>query len=79
MAHIVRSAAERLIAEAAKSRDVEAWIVRQILAGQRPSQILSTLDRLAGKIAGDGAAGLTFASVLVFATTFAVLGWVWPS
>ncbi|MBZ9719131.1 hypothetical protein LB519_14880 [Mesorhizobium sp. AD1-1] len=74
-----RTTADRLIAEAAKSRDAEAWISRQILAGQKPSQILATLDRLAGRIGGDGAASLTFASVLVFASTFAVLGWALPS
>ncbi|RWC29814.1 MAG: hypothetical protein EOS70_23255 [Mesorhizobium sp.] len=39
MATIKQTLADRLIAEAAKSRDTEAWISRQILAGQRPSQI----------------------------------------
>ncbi|RWF78258.1 MAG: hypothetical protein EOS26_05830 [Mesorhizobium sp.] len=79
MATIKQTLADRLIAEAAKSRDAEAWISRQILAGQKPSQILSHLDRLAGKVASDGAAGLAFASALVFVSTFAVLGWALPS
>ncbi|MCF6111966.1 hypothetical protein [Mesorhizobium muleiense] len=76
---IHQSPAERLITEAAKSPQTEAWISRQIMAGQKPSQILATLDRLCGKVGGDGAAGLTFACALVFVSTFAVLGWALPS
>jgi hypothetical protein len=79
------SLSDRLIAEAAKSRDAEAWISRQILAGQKPSQILATLDRstdaerMVRSIGGDGPVGLTLASILMFATPFIALGWLLPS
>ncbi len=76
---IHQSPADRLITESAKSRETEAWISRQIMAGQRPSQILATLDRLCGKVGGDGPAALSFACALVFVTTFAILGWALPS
>lgn len=80
-----QSPADRLIAAAARSPEHEAWISRQLFAGQKPSQILATLDRainpdrLIKAIGGDGTAGLTFACALVFVSTFAVLGWALPS
>ncbi|WP_292229656.1 hypothetical protein, partial [Mesorhizobium sp.] len=60
----MRTVAENLIAEAAKSREAEAWISRQLLAGRRPSEILTDLNRAADparvivEIGGDGPAGL---------------------
>ncbi|MBN9255235.1 MULTISPECIES: hypothetical protein [unclassified Mesorhizobium] len=38
------SVANRLIAAAERSSDVEAWISRQIKAGCRPSEILAELE-----------------------------------
>lgn len=72
--------AERLIAEAAKSSEVEAWISRQILAGQRPSEILAEMDRLgvSKPWRGDGPAGLTMACAVMFALPFLSLGYLLP-
>ncbi|OBQ68380.1 hypothetical protein EFV37_25225 [Mesorhizobium loti] len=81
----MKTVAESLIAEAAKSREAEAWVTRQLLAGRKPSEILADLRRAAdpsrviAAIGGDGPAGLTFACVLMFALPFALLGWVLPS
>ncbi|TPM55320.1 hypothetical protein FJ959_18080 [Mesorhizobium sp. B2-2-4] len=36
--------ADRLIAAAAMSPETEAWISRQLMAGQRPSQILAAIE-----------------------------------
>jgi len=78
------SIAEDLIAEAAKSPQHEAWISRQIMAGQKPSQILATLGRsidpaaLLRQAGGDGPAGLTVACVIVFLLPFVSLGWLLP-
>jgi hypothetical protein len=77
--------AEQLIAEAAKSPEHEAWISRQILAGQRPSQILATLGRavdpaaLLRQAGGDGPVGLTVACVIMFALPFFALGFLLPT
>ncbi|RWO29615.1 MAG: hypothetical protein EOS10_22500 [Mesorhizobium sp.] len=75
------SAADQLIAAAATEPRLETWISRQILAGQKPSQILAALAGMMNfrAIGGDGPAGLAFASTLVFVSTFAVLGWALPS
>ena len=79
------TAADQLIAEAAKSPEHEAWIARQILAGQRPSQILATLGRavdpanVVAGAGGDGPAGLTVACLIMFALPFAALGFLLPS
>ncbi|ODA94967.1 hypothetical protein BFX40_20250 [Mesorhizobium sp. SEMIA 3007] len=81
----MKTIAESLIAEAAKSREAEAWVSRQILTGRRPSEILADLRRAANPsriiaaVGGDGPAGLTFACVVMFALPFALLGWVLPS
>jgi hypothetical protein len=77
--------AEQLIAEAAKSPEHEAWISRQILAGQRPSQILATLGRavdpakVIAAAGGDGPAGLTVACIIMFALPFFALGFLLPA
>lgn len=73
--------ADRLIAEAAKSREVEAWISRQILAGQRPSEILAEMDRLGTSKTrlSDGPAGLTVACLVMFALPFLALGFILPT
>lgn len=73
--------ADQLIAAAATEPRLETWISRQILAGQKPSQILAALAGMMNfrAIGGDGPAGLAFASTLVFVSTFAVLGWALPS
>jgi len=76
-------AAHQLIAEAAKSPEAEAWVSRQLLAGQKPSQILAELRRatkpVIAAIGGDGPVGLTVASLVMFALPFAVLGWMLPT
>ncbi|RAZ75809.1 hypothetical protein DPM35_13750 [Mesorhizobium atlanticum] len=76
--------AERLIAEAAKSPEHEAWIARQLMARRRPSEILTDLSRatdpakVIAAIGGDGPAGLVFACLITFATPFLALGWLLP-
>ncbi|RWC27738.1 MAG: hypothetical protein EOS27_20345 [Mesorhizobium sp.] len=37
--------ADQLIAAAAKSAEIEAWISRQLTAGQKPSQILAEMGQ----------------------------------
>ncbi|CDX49169.1 conserved hypothetical protein [Mesorhizobium plurifarium] len=79
-----RSTAEKLIAEAAKSPEHEAWISRQLMAQRRPSEILADLQRatdpakLVAAIGGDGPAGLITACLIAFATPFLALGWLLP-
>ena len=79
-----QSPAEDLIAEAAKSPQHHAWISRQLMAQRRPSEIMDDLRRaidpakLIAAAGGDGTAGLVTACVIVFVTTFGLLGWVLP-
>jgi hypothetical protein len=81
----MRTVAEKLIAQAAKSPEHEAWISRQLMAQRRPSEILADLDRatdpvkLIAAIGGDGPAGLAFACLIAFVTPFFALGWLLPS
>ncbi|RWM19635.1 MAG: hypothetical protein EOR72_00070 [Mesorhizobium sp.] len=78
------SVAERLIAEAAKSPEYEAWISRQLMARRRPSEILTDLHRatdptdVVAAIGGDGPAGLITACLIAFAAPFIALGWLLP-
>jgi threonine dehydrogenase-like Zn-dependent dehydrogenase len=80
----MRTVAEDLIAEAAKSPQHEAWISRQLMAQRRPSEILADLDRaidpakLVAAIGGDGPVGLITACLIAFATPFLALGWLLP-
>ncbi len=76
--------AERLIAEAAKSPEHEAWISRQLMARRRPSEILADISRatdpakVIAAIGGDGPAGLITACLIAFAMPFLALGWLLP-
>ncbi|RUW69832.1 hypothetical protein [Mesorhizobium sp. M2A.F.Ca.ET.067.02.1.1] len=75
--------ADQLIAAAATSERLELWISRQILAHERPSQILATMARAPGDlfaaISRDGAPALTFACLIMFALPFFALGFVLPA
>lgn len=77
------STADQLIAAAATSPKLETWISRQIIAGEKPSQIVATMARMPGNlfaaIGGDGAPALAFACVVMFALPFLALGLVLPS
>lgn len=75
--------AEQLIAAAATSERLELWISRQILAHEKPSQILATMARAPGDlfaaIGRDGAPALTFACLIMFALPFFALGFLLPA
>ena len=81
----MRTVAESLIAEAAKSPKHEAWISRQLMAQRRPSEILADLRgaatdpaKVIAAIGGDGPAGLAKACLIAFVTPFLALGWLLP-
>ena len=86
MAIVKQSLADRLIAAAERSPEVEAWISRQLTAGQKPSQILHTLDgndnaldRACHFISQDLRTDIALTASLVFAFVFVTFGWVLPS
>jgi hypothetical protein len=70
----MRNNAEKLIAVAGQSREMEAWISRQLMAGQKPSQILAELgqgvvDRACAALA-NASIRLAIASSFMFALAF---------
>ncbi|RWC47990.1 MAG: hypothetical protein EOS55_14090 [Mesorhizobium sp.] len=77
----MKNVAERLIAVAGQSPEMEAWISRQLMAGQKPSQILSELDgadamldRACHFISRDLRIDIALTTSLVFAWVFVTVG-----
>lgn len=70
----MKNVAERLIAVAGQSTEMETWISRQLYAGRKPSQILAELgqggfDRACATLANVHTR-LALASALTFALAF---------